>query len=192
MSARESILALRGVRRVEVREEVGEVEQEVEEVEGGEVRGGKDNTHVAMNMKWEMFLIRRVDAVSRLEPHAHDETHVCVLLNVVRCAHCTNVYMCLHTRVRLMAGTLESNLAPVPICLRTRPSQALPALRCNFSRSTKGSSESVSSESVRIMMNKAPRSCCHMRCEGLVTIYQGSRCIPVGVSDTGSSPQYSS
>ena len=32
--------------------------------------------------------------MSRLEPHAHDETHVCVLLNVVRCAHCTNVYMC--------------------------------------------------------------------------------------------------
>ena len=43
------------MRRVEAREEVGEVEQEVEEVEGGEVRGGKDNTHVAMNMRWEMF-----------------------------------------------------------------------------------------------------------------------------------------
>ena len=42
--------------------------------------------------------------------------------------------------------------------LRSRPSQALPSLRCNFS-SAKNSSGSVSSESVKIMIYKEPRSC---------------------------------
>ena len=58
-----------------------------------------------------------------------------------------------------MAGRLDSNPAPVPVCRRSRPSQALPSLQCNASSATNCSSESVSSESVSIMMNRAPRKC---------------------------------
>ena len=57
---------------------------------------------------------------------------------------------------------LDSNLAPVPICLRSRLNQALPSLWCNASSATNCSSESVSSESISMMMNKAPRSCCQV------------------------------
>ena len=51
---------------------------------------------------------------------------------------------------------------PVPICLRSRPSQALPSLWCNVSSAKNCSSESVSSESVNILIKRAPRSCCHV------------------------------
>ena len=60
-----------------------------------------------------------------------------------------------------MAGRLESNLAPVPTCRRSPPSQALPSLRCSVSSAKNCSSESASSKSVRIMTLRAPRSCCH-------------------------------
>ena len=77
-----------------------------------------------------------------------------------------------------MAGRLESNLAPVPICLRSRPSQALPSLWCNVSSARNCSSESVSSESVRIMINRAPRSCCHVH-----TVMQNPRWLLEDVRD---------
>ena len=63
------------------------------------------------------------------------------------------------TRARLMAGRLESNPAPVSTCRRSRPSQAL---RCSVSSAQNCSSGSASSESVRIMVQRAPLSCCHV------------------------------
>ena len=61
-----------------------------------------------------------------------------------------------------MAEILESNLAPIPTCRRSHPSQALPSLRCSGSSAKNCSSESAPSESVRIRMKRAPRSCCHV------------------------------
>ena len=78
---------------------------------------------MAMDMRWEMFFMRRVDAVSRLEPHAHDKTHVCVN----NCGEVRALYRCVHVLTHT-AGTLESNLAPVPVLSEISPAPGTPFL----------------------------------------------------------------
>ena len=63
-----------------------------------------------------------------------------------------------HTQARLLEGMLEPH--PVLHLSETRPSQALPSLRCSVSSARNCSWESGSSVSVKIM--KCKTSCCHV------------------------------
>ena len=85
-------------------------------------------------------------------------------LAIASCCVCSAIVNELvHTRARLMAGRVGSNLAPVPICLRSRPSWALIALWCNVPSAKNCSPREVSSWNLSRLTCRAPRSCCHVR-----------------------------
>ena len=84
----------------------------------------------------------------------------CAIASCCTCAATVKEFV--HTRARLMANTVGSNRALEPICLRSHPSPALPALRRMLSSAKDLSSESVSSKSVKIKMCGGPCSCCYV------------------------------